>query len=69
MQEFNETLMIPFIEEEMKDTWGWTIVHCPEYCESEFEIAELQDGKVFGQTNNEDITQYVRSYMPIIQYL
>lgn len=65
---FNEDLMMPW-DGDIEGCAGWFIVHVPGFCESEFEIAELQGTNFVSQANGEYLNQYIKAILPIEQYL
>lgn len=64
-----KSLMEPYDASQVERVWCRALVYCPEYCESEYEICEVQAGKFIGQANGEDITQYVQDWTEIESYL
>ena len=62
-------LMEVYDASSVEGTYGRALVFCPEYCESEYEICEVADGRFTGQSNNEDITEFVHEWVEIESYL
>lgn len=53
----------------LKGQFGWCLVYCPEFCESEYEICDLQDGIFISQANWDTVNNYVEMYTEIESYL
>lgn len=64
---FNEKIMIP-LDGNSEGLGGWFIVHVPEWCESEFEIAHCDDGEWFSNSEQYLPADYIKAYLPIEQY-
>lgn len=65
---FNEKIMIPF-DGDSEGLGGWFVVHVPEWCESEFEIARCDDGTWTNNGEQDIPVEYIMAILPIEQYL